>query len=131
MNFNYQLTQKINMEDDQVTIISKLMTENRDLLREIDKLNIELKKKTKNDILFKDNAKLQKENKDLKKHINKLEIYYQKLDEKTQNYDIELKNNYDTIDTLNKEIAKLKLSKEEILEKCQYMIEYERRKCLK
>ena len=129
MNFNYQLTQKINMEDDQVTIISKLMTENRDLLREIDKLNIELKKKTKNDILFKDNAKLQKENKDLKKHINKLEIYYQKLDEKTQNYDIELKNNYDTIDTLNKEIAKLKLSKEEILEKCQYMIEYERRKC--
>ena len=131
MNFNYQLSQKINMEDNSDTIISKLMTENRDLLRTIDRLNDELKKKNRNDTLFKDNMELKEENKDLKKHIRKTESSYQRLIEKTQNYDNELKNSHDTINSLKNEILKLKSSKEELLEKCQQMIEFERRRCSK
>ena len=131
MNFNYQLSQKINMEDNSDMIISKLMTENRDLLRTIDRLNDELKKKNRNDTLFKENMELKEENKDLKKHIRKIESSYQRLNEKTQSYDIELKRSHNTIDKLNNEIMKLKSSKEEILEKCQQMIEYERRRCSK
>ena len=134
MNFNYQSIQAnkpINMYDDPDMVISKLMTENRDLLRTIDRLNDELKNKNRNDTLFKDNMELKEENKDLKKHIRKIEFSYQRLIEKTQNYDNELKNSRDTINTLKNEILKLKSSKEELLEKCQQMIEFERRRCSK
>ena len=130
MNFNYRSIQSnkpINMYDDPDMVISKLMTENRDLLRTIDRLNDELKKKNRNDTLFKDNMELKEENKDLKKHIRKIESSYQRLIEKTQNYDNELKKSHDTINTLKNEILKLKSSKEELLEKCQQMIEFERK----